>query len=119
MATFTNIANTLPAAATFNPAAPGRYVISSWTFGSPMDFYQLTPARPVKGSKFGRKSLTTARTTEVDVTVAGVTTRRSITTTVNIQIDDGIAPAVADTHMVQMNEFITLGTLNTLLAGGS
>lgn len=114
---FTNLSNTLPSASTYNSVGVGKYMISTWTFGSPANYYLLSPARNVKGAAYGRKTFSDTRYIEADVTVAGVTTRRSAQVTITCQIDEGIDPTVLDNMTIQLNEQHTVAYYNRRIAG--
>lgn len=111
------IANTLPGAATFNSSSPGKYMISTWTYGSPQDYYQLSPVRKIKGSAFDRVSYTDSRVQEQDITINGVTTRRSLRVSVTVEMDAGIPPASIDNALIQMNETTTVAYINRRVSG--
>lgn len=114
---FNQLSNTLPSANTFNSTGVGRYMISTWTFGSPQNYYLLSPARNVKGATFGRKTFTDTRVFEADVTVNGVVSRRSSKVSVSYELDEGMDPSFLDSLLINLNELATVSYINRRIAG--
>lgn len=103
------------ASETFNEVGPGRYMLSTVTFGNPKDYIQI------KGGTFNKKSgLTTAsvsRITQKDVTVGSEVFRRQASVQLVIQVSDGFTTAEVDAMVESISTFISEQTGEQMLQG--
>jgi hypothetical protein len=103
---------------TFNQTQDGRYMISTYTFGSPANYITVKGGALTKD----RKNIVCAftRILEKDVTVAGVTTRRSASVQSIITVPTvGFTSAELDSMQSDNDALITAAILDRVLAGES
>jgi hypothetical protein len=103
---------------TFNQSGDGRYMRNTVTFGSPADYFT------VKGGSLNkdRANITCAitRLLEKDVTVNGVTTRKSaLVQTIITSPTTGFTSAELDAMVSDNSEFVTGAILDRILSGES
>lgn len=107
--TFVNISNTLPSALTFNGAGVGRYVNSAVAFGAPTDYYQLSPARKVKG-KPEVTTFSTMRYVEIAPAVAG-DPRPYARVNLTVEVHKDMPLVNVDNVIIQLNEFASVANM--------
>lgn len=112
---FHPISLTLPTATVWNESGPGKYMLSTVTFGSPADYISINPGS--RSNKQARTNAAVSRLMQKDVTVNSVTSRRTMSMQLVLQIDDGFTATELDNSLIQLNEFVTVASLNRILNG--
>jgi len=112
---FHPIALTLPTATTWNESGAGRYMLSTVTFGNPLNYINVSPG--TRSSKVARTNAAITRFMQKDVTVGTVTTRRTMSMQLVLQVDDGFTSLELDNSLIQLNEFVTVASLDRILNG--
>lgn len=100
----------------YNSVGPGRYMLSTVGFGQPANMVRLSP-----GKKANSKAPTTSSITkyvESDIEVDGVTTRRSLSITVQVNMTEGFTTAQAVTHLNQLATLVAQENFLTRLMLG-
>lgn len=103
---------------TFNQAGDGRYLLSTVSFGSPLEYLQIKGGSLTKD----RQNIvwTVSKVLQKDVTVNGVTERRqSSLQLICTSPVTGFTTAEFDAGASDISEFLTTSTLNRLFAGES
>lgn len=117
---FVTISNTVPAAATFNQAGTGKYVLSTSVFGGLQSYYLIAPAKKIKsltGQADYALTMGVTRYAEADVVVNGVTRRIAGRVRTIIEVDNGYDLNGVDAMVRQSDEFITLANMNRMANG--
>jgi hypothetical protein len=101
----------------FNQTGPGKYSLSSTSFGDPANEIRIT------GGSFSTKSNTNTcvvtRVIEKDVTVGSEVNRRRLIVTVQMTVPVGFTATDVDDALNQVDQFIDLPNLNRILLGES
>lgn len=100
---------------TFNQAGDGKYMLSTVSFGQPLNYFKISGGS--RNSKSGVTSAAISRVLEKDVVVDGRTIRRNMTVQVIVQLSDGFTSAEADTVLGDIDGFIAIGVLDRILNG--
>lgn len=103
---------------TYNAAGDGVYSRSTVAFGQPADRFQIKGGSLTKDRRNVVAAL--SRVLEKDVTVNGVTERRSAIAQVVLTVPPvGFTSSELDAMVLDIDAFITSGNLDRLLAGES
>lgn len=95
----------------------GRYMLSSVTFGAPLDYFRVSGGSI--SAKTNAVNASVSRVLEKDVIVAGSTVRKSCTVQLLIQASRDFTSANVDSLVADINEFLTTATLDRILNGES
>lgn len=102
---------------TFNQAGSGRYMLSTVTFGAPLNYVN------VKGGALNPKSgITTgsvSRVVQKDVTVDGKTVRQQLSIQLIVQTQSGFTAAEIDAGTSDLNGLVDATFINRWLNGES
>jgi hypothetical protein len=103
---------------TFTQAGDGRYMRNTVTFGNPSDYFTIKGgSRSRDGSVF---TAAITRVLEKDVLQNGITSRRAMSVQVIISVPPfGFTSADADSLALDISEFLTVATVDRLMAGES
>lgn len=96
----------------------GRYMLSTLSFGDPLNYFQVSGCSPVKG-KPGTVAGGVTYVFEKDVTVNGITTRRRLTLQTIITADPGITAIEVDASLQSVSDWLTPATINRIMNGES
>lgn len=100
---------------TWNEVSPGRYMDSAVTFGSPLNYIQLS------GGKLNPKTgLTTASVSRIQqkmVSVGTTTEKQTCSVQSIIQIPSGFTTAEVDAMILTLSDLYTVSFLERLLQG--
>lgn len=100
---------------TWNEVSPGRYMDSLVTFGSPSNYIQISGGK--RNSKTGLTTASVSRVFQKDITVGGVTTRKSCSVQLVMQTPDGFTTAEIDSMALTISDFLATATLERILQG--
>lgn len=100
---------------TWNEAGPGRYMDSTVTYGSPLNYIQISAG--TRSSKTKVTSGAVSRVFQKDVTVGSTTERRTASVQLVIQIPDGFTAAEIDAMALTISDFLTVANLDRILLG--
>lgn len=94
---------------------PGRYILSTSTFGSVENSFRITGGRTNK--KSGVTTAAVTRYLESDITIGGLTVRQPGVITLGFQVPKGFPVQALDDMTGQLSDLVTLAFLNRLLDG--
>jgi hypothetical protein len=101
----------------FNESGPGKYSLSTTSFGDPANEVRIT------GGRYSTKSLSTtcvvSRVFEKDITVGSDVERRRSTVVCQITVPAGFTATELDNLILQISDFVDVSTLNRILLGES
>lgn len=101
---------------TYDPRDDGHYVRSSVSFGNPDNSFVIRAAQP----KADPLRASISRVLQKDVTVSGVTTRKTATVTLSIVAPSADFTATElDSMTSDISEFLTSATISRILMGES
>jgi len=100
---------------TWNEVAPGRYMDSTVTFGTPQNYIQISGGK--LNSKTGITTAAVSRIMQKDVTVGAVTTRQTCSVQTVIQIPSGFTTAEIDSMFLSLSDLLTVAFAERLLQG--
>lgn len=103
---------------TYNASGDGLYGRSTVTFGQPSDRFQIKGGSLTKDKR--NVVAVVSRVLEKDVTVNGVTERRSATVQCIVTVPPvGFTSTEIDAMVLDIDAFVTAGNLDRVLAGES
>lgn len=103
------------ASKTWNEVGPGKYMDSTVTFGSPLNYIQLKPGS--KSAKSGTTSASVSRIMQKDVTQGAIVTRNTASASLIYQFGDGFTTAELDALTLNISDLVTVSFLELLLLG--
>lgn len=104
-------------ALTYNSVGNGEYMLSTIPFGGPVDMIKLSA-----GKKANTKAPTSASVTRViekDIVENGITTRRRMTVTAQINVPLGFTTTDVDSAFTNISDLVTPSFATRLLLGES
>lgn len=101
---------------TWHEAGPGRYMDSTVTFGSPLNYIQISGGK--RSVKSGITTVAVSRVLQKDIPLpTGSSQRKSASVQLVIQVPDGFTTSELDGMADTISSFLTVPTLERLLQG--
>lgn len=100
---------------TFNPSQTGRYLLSTLTWGQPLNYFKLTPGTT---SNNGITTMSTSRIIQKDVVVGDKTERRQLSVQLIVQTTGDFTTAEINGAVSDIDAYTDEPSLNYQLNGG-